>query len=165
MTRGPRHASPRTRIKRGKEGKGAATHVLAELVIVRVLDLRTAHRGLGEHAWIREAGKRRDALCELERNHVPHMHTATTWPTARVQKERLPLLIPIQNFIELAIQTHPHQFSPAYESQQKMASTHRCEKNIPLLSKGCGLCPVNFSNLCKSSSSVRLVPNWRMSLS
>lgn len=42
-------------------------------------------------------------LCELEGNRVPDVDAIGGWSAARVQKERLPLLITVQDGLEVAV--------------------------------------------------------------
>lgn len=44
------------------------------------------------------------------------------------------------------------------------ARTHRCEKNVPRLSRWCALWPVSRSKRSIRAAEISAVPNWRMSL-
>ena len=46
-------------------------------------------------------------LCEYERDHMAQMHAVRAWPTASIQKERLSLLISIQDTAQLPFMPIP----------------------------------------------------------
>lgn len=57
-------------------------------------------------------------LCEDKRHHMAQMHAIATWPAASVEEERLPLLIPVQNLVEITMRKeHP----PAKEDVRAVA--------------------------------------------
>lgn len=117
----------------------------------------------GAKRWItRRLTARLDSLCENERDHMSQMHAIAARPSPGVQEPGFALFVSIQDFIEIP---SSHLESQHFIRIESKFDTHRCEKNIPLLRKICGLCPVTFSNLSNNAVSTLRVPNCTMSLS